>query len=329
MGQILHGSATTTFAVRAAIQRSKATVSELSLQYGVNPKTVMKWRKRDSVEDAPMGPKEVRSTVLSEAEEALCVAFRKHTLLPLDDCLYSLQATVPQLTRSSLHRLFQRHGISRLPQTGGDKPKKRFKVYPIGYFHIDIAEVRTAEGKLHMFVAIDRTSKFAFVELHERATRRVAGNFLRHLIEAVPYKIHTVLTDNGTQFTTPGNVASAAPLIREALDNSEPFRAHSFELACAEHHIDHRLTKPNHPWTNGQVERMNRTLKEATVRRYFYDTHDQLREHLSAFVEAYNYGRRLKTLNGLTPFEFIAKCWTNEPERFNKSPFHHSAGLNI
>ena len=328
MGQILHGSATTTHAVRAAIQRSKATIAELSAQYGVNPKTVMKWRNRASVEDLPMGPKDVRSTVLSTAEEALCVAFRKHTLLPLDDCLYALQATVPHLTRSSLHRLFQRHGISRLPQVDGDKPKKRFKVYPIGYFHIDIAEVRTAEGKLHMFVAIDRTSKFAFAELHERATRRVAGDFLRHLIEAVPYKIHTLLTDNGTQFTTPGNVASAAPLIREALDKGEPVWAHAFEYACAQHDIEHRLTKPNHPWTNGQVERMNRTLKEATVRRYYYDTHDQLRAHLSAFVEAYNYAKRLKTLKGLTPFEFIARCWTDEPDRFTRSPFHQSTGLN-
>ena len=328
MGQVLHSSATTTHAVRAAIQRSKATIAELSAQYGVNPKTVMKWRNRSSVEDLPMGPKEVRSTVLTVEEEALCVAFRKHTLLPLDDCLYALQATIPQLTRSSLHRLFQRHGISRLPQMEGDKPKKKFKAYPIGYFHIDIAEVRMAEGKLHMFVAIDRTSKFAFVELHERATRRVAGDFLRHLIEAVPYTIHTVLTDNGTQFTTPGNAASAAPLIREALDRGEPVWAHAFEYACAQHNIDHRLTKPNHPWTNGQVERMNRTLKEATVRRYFYDTHEQLRTHLRAFVEAYNYGKRLKTLKGLTPFEFIASCWTDQPNRFRKSPFHHSAGLN-
>ena len=84
----------------------------------------------------------------------------------------------------------------------GDKPaKKKFAKYPIGYFHIDIAEVRTAEGRLYLFVAIDRTSKFAFAELHDQATRRIAANFLRALIVAVPYKIHTVLTDNGTQFT--------------------------------------------------------------------------------------------------------------------------------
>src|SRR3546814_601082 len=89
MGQVLHGSATTTHAVRAAIQRSKASIQELSQHYGINPKTVQKWRQRSSVEDAPMGPKQRRSTVLSPEEEALIVAFRKHTLLPLDDCLYA------------------------------------------------------------------------------------------------------------------------------------------------------------------------------------------------------------------------------------------------
>jgi transposase-like protein len=115
MGQILHGSAKTTHAVRAAIQRSKASIQELASRYDLNPKTVMKWRKRAFLYDAPMGPKVPRSTVLSAEEEALAVAFRKHTLLPLDDCLYALQATIPHLTRSSLHRLFQRHEISRLP----------------------------------------------------------------------------------------------------------------------------------------------------------------------------------------------------------------------
>ncbi len=103
--------------------------------------------------------KEAKSTVLSIEEEAIIVAFRQHTLLPLDDCLYALQPTIPHLTRSSLHRCLQRHGISRLPEVGGGKPsKKKFKAYPIGYFHIDIAELRTAKGKLYLYVAIDRTA---------------------------------------------------------------------------------------------------------------------------------------------------------------------------
>lgn len=93
MGHVLHSCATTTHAVRAAIQRSQASVAEIAEQYGVNQKTVRKWRSRGSVEDAPMGPKSVRSTSLSAEEEAACVAFRRHTLLPLDDCLYALQAS--------------------------------------------------------------------------------------------------------------------------------------------------------------------------------------------------------------------------------------------
>jgi len=329
MGQLLHGCAATTHAVRAAIQRSQASIAELSRTYGVNPKTIAKWKKRDGVCDASMGPKEPRSTVLSKEEEALAVAFRRHTLLPLDDCLYALQATIPTLTRSALHRLFQRYGISRLPDVEGSKPRKKFKTYPIGYFHIDIAEVWTDDGKLYMFVAIDRTSKFAFAELHERATRRIAGDFLRRLIEAVPYRIHTVLTDNGTHFTDPTGDGWTPSDIRRMLANNEPFRCHSFELACAQNDIDHRLTKPNHPWTNGQVERMNRTIKEATVKRFHYDSHDRLREHLRTFIDAYNFAKRLKTLKGLTVFEFITQKWTTEPQRFRMKPDHLIPGPNI
>ncbi|MEE4208047.1 MAG: DDE-type integrase/transposase/recombinase, partial [Parvularcula sp.] len=197
MGQVLHGSASTTAAVRRAIQDSQESLRALSKRYGINPKTVAKWRSRTTTADVRPGPKGAQSTVLSIEEEAMIVAFRKHTLLPLDDCLYALQATIPHLTRSSLHRCFQRHDISRLPEVEGDKPKRgKFSSYPIGYFRIDMAEVRTEQGKLYMFVAIDRTSKFAFVELHENSRTATSRDFLLRLIEAVPYKIHTVLTDN-------------------------------------------------------------------------------------------------------------------------------------
>lgn len=87
-------------------------------------------------------------------------------------------------------------GSCRLPEVEGDKPKKKLKRYRIVYFHIDIAEVRTSEGKIRLLVAIDRTSKFAYVELYERAGKMVAAQFLRNLIMVVPDKIHTVLTDN-------------------------------------------------------------------------------------------------------------------------------------
>ena len=97
----------------------------------------------------------------------------------------------------------------------------------------------------------------------------------------------------------------------------------------ARNDIDHRLTKPKHPWTNGQVERMNRTIKDATVKRFYYEAHDELRVHLADFVTAYNFAKRLKTLKGLTPYEYICKLWTNEPERFTLNPLQQMPGLNI
>jgi IS30 family transposase len=315
MGQVLHGCATTTEAVRRAIQNSQESLIKLSDRYGVNPKTIAKWKKRHFVHDASMGPKEIHSTVLTLEEEAIIIAFRKHTLLPLDDCLYALQPTISHLTRSSLHRCFQRHNISRLPEMNGDKKKrKEFKHYPIGYFHIDIAEVQTEEGRLYLFVAIDRTSKFVFAELYDKQTKDLAANFLKKLIDIVPYKIHTILTDNGIQFTNQKRHIYA-------------FK-HIFDRVCDENNIKHCLTKPNHPWTNGQVERMNRTLKDATVKRYHYKTHAQLIEHLNTFLMAYNFAKRLKALKGLTPYEFIYQHWENDPNTFKIKPDHHMLGLN-
>jgi Integrase core domain len=123
-----------------------------------------------------------------------------------------------------------------------------------------------------------------------------------------------VLTDNGIQFTNRKRDIYAFQ--------------HVFDRVCHEHGIDHRLTKTNHPWTNGQVERMNRTLKEATVKKYDYETHDHLQEHLYAFLMAYNFAKRLKTLKGLTPYEYIGQCWQKDPERFTMDPCHHTLRLN-
>jgi hypothetical protein len=108
MGQVLHGSARTTEAVRRAIQHSQESLRVLAQRHGINQKTVAKWKNRTSASDLRTGPKEPRSTVLSVEDEAIIVAFRRHTLLPLDDCLYALQPTIPHLTRSSLHRCLAR-----------------------------------------------------------------------------------------------------------------------------------------------------------------------------------------------------------------------------
>ena len=151
---------------------------------------------------------------------------------------------------------------------------------------------------------------------------------LRNLIAAVPYTIHTILTDNHCPAgDLQGKSAERGIQFTNRKQDTSAFE-HIFDRVCREHEIDHRLTKVNHPWTNGQVERMNRTIKEATVKRYHYDSHDQLRGHLADFLDAYNDARRLKTLNGLTPYEYICKVWTSEPDRFILNPIHQMPGLN-
>ena len=314
MAQLLHGSARTTAAIRAAIQRSQESLQALAVRHGINPKTVAKWRKRATVQDAPMGPAPA-STVLAPEEEAIAVAFRRHTLLPLDDCLCALQVTIPRLSRSALHRCFQRHGTSRLPlsENGQSPPKKKFKDYPIGFLPVDFAGLQTEEGRRYLFVAIARTRKAAFAELHPRAKRVVAAEFLRRVLDKLPYRVHTVLTDNGVQFTPQAHQL--------------PPGGHSFDRVCHEYGVEHRLTKPVHPWTNGQVERMNRTIKEATVQRYHYQTTDEPNEYLQAFLLAYNHAKRLKKLRGLTPHEFVCAQWQKSPATFTRDPTHLTLGL--
>ena len=315
MAQILHGCARTTEAMRREIQNSKESAEKLARRFNLNRKTVLKWKKRNYVHDAPMGPKNPRSTILTLEEEAAVVAFRKKTLLPLDDCLYALQETIPNLTRSSLYRCLKRHGINQLPQEqeDGKKKTKKFRNYPPGYIHIDITTVRSSEGKLYLFCAIDRNTKFVYARLYPTQTRNNALLFLKNVINTIPYKIQIILTDNGAQFAKP--------------KSSKYVLIHPFDQMCKKHEIEHRLTKTYHPWTNGQVERMNRTLKEATVKKHHYKTHDQLKKHLAAFIHYYNFVQKLKALRGRTPYETVVDYWEENPQSFKERPTHHTMGL--
>jgi transposase len=246
MASGLHGSARTTPRVRAELQASKEATRALAARYGLNEKTVAKWRKRATTADQPMGPNRPRSTVLSEVEEAIVVEFRHRTLLPLDDVLGCLRESIPKLSRSALHRCLVRHGISRLPKDEENTSKrKRFAETKIGYVHIDLCELRSAEGKTFLFLAIDRVSKFAYVELHPAANMMTGAAFMRSVVAVFPYKIHTVLTDNGITFADQPRYRSG-PTAR--------FRGHAFDRVCREHGIAHKLTKPYHPWTTDEVE---------------------------------------------------------------------------
>jgi hypothetical protein len=182
---------------------------------------VRKWRKRTTTADTLMGPKKPKSAVLTPAEEAIVMAFRQKTLLPLDDVLGCLRDAIPHLSRSALHRCLQRHGVSRLPIEETKEQRKRFKTYEIGYVHIDSCELRHADGKLVMFLAIDRVSKFTYVEFHDSAGKMEGSALLSNLVQVF------------------------ADLPKNRDGPSRRFLGpHIFDRVCMENFIEHRLTKP-------------------------------------------------------------------------------------
>ena len=286
----MHPNATTTPEIRAAIQTSPDSIRALAARYGINPKTVAKWRGRPDTADRPAGRPARRTASLTPAEEAMCVGFRKHAKLPLDDCLYALQLKIPHLTRATLHRLYRRHGVSRLPV--GSVPAGA----PLGDFYVDTAMIGTGTGKLAIFIAFDRTSRFAYAELFEAGDAETGARFLANLAEAVPYVIQAVLTSDSPAFTGPSP-------------------AHPFAALCRRNGIAHRLIPPGDPWAVG-------TQGEARRRPSgpFYRDHGHLRAHFFAFFDTYNFTRRLKTLDGRTPYEFICARWETEPGLFRRPP---------
>jgi hypothetical protein len=372
MGQVLHGSATTTEAVRPALQHGQESQRALAKRHGINPKTVAKWCQRTSTTDERTGPKEARSTVLSLEEEAAIKAFRRHTLLPQGDCRHTLQATIPRLTRSSRHRCLQRpvdcvdippSGSGHRPMASGacrtskGRRSRRRSSRPTRSASSTSTSplVQTAQGRLYLLVASSRSRRLLRQQRCGRqqpaeATARPSlpwSNSIARQPKASlptscdalskPFPIRCTPSPERSAGGMPGSAGLAdgqwharhRPHWRR-LDaqghQGDASGGHSLPLPCLRGGVrrsghpapaDQAVASPSagccrpsltgtdrwrcHRWTNGQVERMNRTIKDATVKRYHDDEHAQLERHLTDFIAAYNFGRRLKTLKGLTP----------------------------
>jgi transposase-like protein len=321
MGNILHANAKTTPRIRAEIQNSEASIAQLAKHYNLNPKTISRWKNANYVVDKKSGPK-VRKSVLSTVEQQAICEIRRQLQLPLDDIFIVLKPGIPALTRSNLHRCLKHFGLSRLPKdpvNSSAAGKKPFKSYPIGYLHVDITELRTDEGKQYLFVAIDRITKYVYIELYQRMTQDNAVLFLRNLAKDCVFKITHILTDNGAQFTYNLLAKHLKPKDR---------RIHPFDKLCQKLGIEHRTTQFRHPWTNGQVEITNKIIKQATTKRFHYESFTQLKGHLMTFMLYYNHQLKLKSLKFKTPWELIEQCYNNDPQFFSENPNQKIVGLN-
>jgi transposase-like protein/transposase len=326
MEQILHGTATTTFRIRTEIQKNSEnlTQKQLAERYHINVKTVQKWQKRTTIQDSVCGAKQGDNSSLSSVEEEIICQTRLKTLLPLDDLWVVLKKEIPALTRSNLHRCLQRNKLSRLSDllpADEKEPasKKKFKDYPLGYLHIDSAQIHINGTKYYLFVAIDRTSKYVYVEVYDNKRIETAKLFLENTLKQYPYKINKILTDNGMEFTYELLVEEKRP----------KNRLHPFDEICQENSIEHRLTLFKHPCTNGQVERMNRKIKEHTSKKFHYDSIQEFKEHLYFYLLEYNFYTPLKILNYISPFEKIKQEYQKNKTLFSINPDHLIVGLNI
>jgi transposase len=305
----LHANATTTPKTRAYIQRSSASVAALASELGISETTVRRWRGRTTVTDRPHAPKNPTSK-LTALEEALVCELRREVALPLDDIAEVMRRCVnPALSRSAIHRCLVRHGLNRRA-TPAKAAVGVFEAATIGFIHVDLKHLPAFDKqKSYAFVAIDRVTRFVSLEIHANRDARTAAGFLERFLAGFPHRVHTVLSDNGSEFTD-----------RFAVDMKDkppgrPSGRHAFDRVCARHAIEHRLTKPFHPQTNGLVERFNRRIVEAIGRqprrgrahRLFAARADR-DAFLTRFVDDYN-RTRLKCLGYLTPIQLL----TNPP----------------
>ena len=326
MGNILHLNAKTTIRVRKEIQESKESILKLAKKYSLNPKTIVKWKKRENLEDNKSGAKKVKS-VLSELEQKSICEFRRLTKFSLDDCYIALKDKIPKLSRSNLHRCLRRNGLSRLPKEEiKTKDKKKFKDYDLGFVHIDITTITLSnKKKYYLFVAIDRMSKYVYCEVYDKMTIDNSILFLSNTIQNFPFKIEKILTDNGSQFTY---MLLSEHLRPRDKDNINKYKIHPFDKVCIDNNIEHRLTKFRHPWTNGQVEIMNKVIKSYTTKKYFYEDIEEFKKHLMSFILFYNHQKKLKSLKFKSPFDLLLEKFDIMPSLFKDNPSHKLVGLN-
>jgi IS30 family transposase len=302
----LHANAATTPKTRAYIQASQRSVAELALELGVSETTVRRWRQRRTVVDRPHTPHTL-ATEFSAEEEEIVVELRTRLQLSLDDILEVARRCLrPTISRSALHRCLQRHGISRRPSE--PKPQsQRFDPQPFGYVHIDLKHLTRLEGKpAYVFVAIERTTRFVHVEIVEERSGATIAACLQRFLAAFGHPVHTVLTDNGSEFTD--RFGAVRWHKRERGTGNHPF-----DKLCQAHGVRHKLTRPYRPQTNGMAERFNRRLGDAIARhprstanagKNRFPTHAERNAFIHSFVSQYN-RTRLRCLNHKAPAELL------------------------
>ena len=285
-------------------------------RFGTTEQTVYKWRHRDSVEDRSHTP-HLLQTTLTPAQEAVAVALRKTLLVSLDYLLAVVREFLnPNVSRSGLDRCLRRHGVGNLRdlKVREAKPKhSTFKAYEPGYLHIDVKylpQMADEASRRYLFVAIDRATRWVFIGIYRNKTAANARRFLRDLERACPIRIRTILTDNGKEIT------DRLFGLRKRAATGE----HEFDTLCSELGIDHRLTPPKSPQTNGMVERFNGRIEDV-LQSHHFRSGEELDATLHRYVLLYNQQLPQSVLGSKTPLQAMKDCHKSKPQLFKKQPY--------
>lgn len=296
---IYHPRAKTNIHLRELIKESRESSRVLAERFGLNPKTVLKWKERDILQDRPYGAK-THHSVLSPWEQKIIVKVRKHLKHNLDDLVLILKPYILKLNRDNCYRVLRRYNLNKLPSPFQDIGKGKFGYYLPGFLHLDLAYLpllQDTHQRRYLQVAIDRVTKIVFLMVVYGKTQKEAVCFLSELINFYPYHIHRLLTDNGKEY------------------------GKDFSQECQKHGIKHKRTKIKHPWTNGQVEITIRSIKEETVWQNYYHSYPELEADLKRWQNEYNLIRKLKSIHYLTPYEKMVEYHQGLSEEKRKSRF--------
>jgi transposase InsO family protein len=281
--------------------------------------TVNKWRRRQYFKDASSRPLHPR-TAFSQDQERLILWLRTQAHLSLDEILDRIEAILPNATRSSLYRLLKRHGVGRLAQP---KKKKAHAIFDQdiapGFLHTDSFILTCLPGqstrqsrRQHCFVAVDRATRLVYLAIYDTCASQAACDFLERCRAFFPFRLHTVLTDNGGQYTLKATAAA-----QYKAGHKRPF-----EKLCVRYGIVHKTTRPYTPKTNGLVERVNGLIQQATTKRVRYQTPTQRDQALVAWLVHYTFTRKHRRIpiGRMTPFEAVCQWHATNSELFTKRP---------
>lgn len=314
MKQENHSNARTNIHIRSLINNSDSTNLELSKRFEVSKNTIFKWKNRTTFEDKSSKPNTIKYS-LSYDEMELLIHLRSATWWALDEIVELVYGEESSAKRSAVYRLFKTNNINNVPQEKKEEAKK-FKEYSPGYLHLDVTYLPKINGKKrYLYVIIDRATRLMYYKIYDNKTAINTQDFVLEAMDFLPFNITHILTDNGLEFTN---------RLLKSKKGESCKKASLLDEICLKENIEHRLTEPFTPKTNGMVERVNKTIKDNTIKINKYQDLQQMQADLYNFLQTYNTFKRhsglRKEINVKTPLKAVYKWYELEPEIFKEKP---------